>query len=1054
MGMPVPPIWTQEDYAFYADGTESGSVIVGSAGAQQSLDVDTIYFCRLAVSDTAGAENSGPATLTCRWQFNLAGGGWTDVGAATALQFANSSNVAHDDTTSNRQPTGTGTFNAGRVYEQLDDAQVVYTVPDDASTTHTEVLLVFQIDSAQVTDGQEILVRCVEGDGTVFGGTYVDADIDVSEAVSYELNLEPDSYALTGVAVTFTRQLALNVEPDSYALTGVAATLIATFAMNAAAGSLALTGAPVTFEVARGVNLEPDSYALSGVDAEFTATRQMDAEPGSYALTGDPVTFLKGFDFNAEAGSYVLTGAPATVTVSRAINAEPGSYALAGVSAELTRALQTDLNSGSYALTGVAAEFQVDLALVAEPGSYALAGVDTEFLRTRIFNAEPDSYALTGVDADLSKSILADLGPGSYALTGAPATFEAARTVDLAPDSYALTGAPVTFEADTGVMNAEPGSYALTGLPVTFELAGLVLDAEPGAYVLAGAPATLLRTRIVTLDPGAYALTGASLDTDRGLIASFDPDNYVLFGVPALGFVGHPVPRLRYFNNYATTLVVAPTDSDTTLFLASTVGLVDPSGSDSFRLTLQRLSDGAIEIVDVTSVDHVARTVACTRGEEGLLAIPFALGDIVECRLTKETLEGLALLGHDHDLSYSQLVHDHDAAYDPAAHNHTGDYEPLDAETVRRNVAGVFTAQQNVALMALNFGANIAWDLGVAQAAYASFTGAGEIDNPTNMRAGGKYVLLARQISGGAITFGSAYDWGDSAPPVMPAAVGTVMVFVFTCDGARMHGSFSLGHTWAGTLSIAEFIAGIDTGSNYYYWPAQETSGSIAEVLQGYNASLGSAVDHAGPGVFGNGNALYNNNTFNAGIISAGSPKIIDANGTGFTISLVFKPVVGQPSWQEGIFGTHRASGTEYGPWIESNGMNFHTQGPNTYYQGLSGGPDSSNWFRDPQPPAVGAYPLNTAYHMVWTVEWNNTFSSANLVIKNLYMNGVPAENYNGTMKNYNGYTLGNHYQRARWMGFSGYNYIGWFAHCMIINDRALTPSQVLDLYGTMQREA
>jgi hypothetical protein len=69
------------------------------------------------------------------------------------------------------------------VYEQVDDAQVVYTVPDDGTTSHSEVVLVFQIDSAQVTDGQEILVRCVEGDGTVFGGTYTNADIDVNETV-------------------------------------------------------------------------------------------------------------------------------------------------------------------------------------------------------------------------------------------------------------------------------------------------------------------------------------------------------------------------------------------------------------------------------------------------------------------------------------------------------------------------------------------------------------------------------------------------------------------------------------------------------------------------------------------------------------------------------------------------------------------------------------------------------------------------------------------------------------------------------------------------------
>jgi hypothetical protein len=68
MGMPTVPVWTQEDYAFYNDGTESGATIIGSAGAQQNLNVDTVYHCRLLIADTAGAANNTPdPTLTCRW---------------------------------------------------------------------------------------------------------------------------------------------------------------------------------------------------------------------------------------------------------------------------------------------------------------------------------------------------------------------------------------------------------------------------------------------------------------------------------------------------------------------------------------------------------------------------------------------------------------------------------------------------------------------------------------------------------------------------------------------------------------------------------------------------------------------------------------------------------------------------------------------------------------------------------------------------------------------------------------------------------------------------
>lgn len=183
MAKTVNPVWAQQDYAFYSDGTESGSTIVGTAGSQQSLDVDTIYFCRLAIAETAGATES--PILDVRWQYNLAAGGWTDVGTTTPLQFAASSNVTDGGTTSDRIG-GTGTFNAGRIYESANNTATVYT---SSGNDHTEVLLVFTIDSAQVSNGQEILVRCVRGDGTVLD-SYVDADIDVVAPVADALTAD------------------------------------------------------------------------------------------------------------------------------------------------------------------------------------------------------------------------------------------------------------------------------------------------------------------------------------------------------------------------------------------------------------------------------------------------------------------------------------------------------------------------------------------------------------------------------------------------------------------------------------------------------------------------------------------------------------------------------------------------------------------------------------------------------------------------------------------------------------------------------------------------
>ena len=178
MGAPVDPIWEQEDYAFYTDGTETDAVIIGTTGSQQTLEVDTAYHCRLAIGDTNGTNKTNP--LAIKWQYNLAGGGWVDVTTTTPIQFVDNANLADGGPTTNRDPVGTGTFNVGLIYESASTA-TIYTPPLTEVPTHTEVLLHFLIDSAQVTNGQEILVRCVHSDGTSFT-TYVDADINVNEA--------------------------------------------------------------------------------------------------------------------------------------------------------------------------------------------------------------------------------------------------------------------------------------------------------------------------------------------------------------------------------------------------------------------------------------------------------------------------------------------------------------------------------------------------------------------------------------------------------------------------------------------------------------------------------------------------------------------------------------------------------------------------------------------------------------------------------------------------------------------------------------------------------
>lgn len=137
------------------------------------------YHCRLAINETNGA--SEEPLLTLLWQYSKNGDDWTTITGSTPVQFVDNANLTDGGATTNRDPTGTGTFVAGRIYESANTTATCYT---SNGNDHTEALLHFQIDAAQVGVGDELLVRVIEGNGTIFGGTYTNADINVSSGAT------------------------------------------------------------------------------------------------------------------------------------------------------------------------------------------------------------------------------------------------------------------------------------------------------------------------------------------------------------------------------------------------------------------------------------------------------------------------------------------------------------------------------------------------------------------------------------------------------------------------------------------------------------------------------------------------------------------------------------------------------------------------------------------------------------------------------------------------------------------------------------------------------
>jgi hypothetical protein len=164
--------WDQDSYAFYDDGTESGSTQVGTTNTETALDVNTNYQCRLLIQETGGADGS---INTPEFEFNHNSGGWINVtGSSSPVQAVDSTNLTGGGDTTQR--LGAGSFISTNGWVSEDGAMPTLGF---LSGEECEGLLSFQIIGSAVFHGDEILLRMFNMDSYTR-----EADIDVNKPVT------------------------------------------------------------------------------------------------------------------------------------------------------------------------------------------------------------------------------------------------------------------------------------------------------------------------------------------------------------------------------------------------------------------------------------------------------------------------------------------------------------------------------------------------------------------------------------------------------------------------------------------------------------------------------------------------------------------------------------------------------------------------------------------------------------------------------------------------------------------------------------------------------
>lgn len=109
------------------------------------------------------------------------------------------------------------------------------------------------------------------------------------------------------------------------------------------------------------------------------------------------------------------------------------------------------------------------------------------------------------------------------------------------------------------------------------------------------------------------------------------------------------------FSNNALTTLNEPSGvgtGDTTITVDDASVFPTPEAGKTVRATLERLSDNAVEIVDITAISGNDLTV--TRAREGTTALAFDDGDIIEQRWTDEIIDNFPQLGKNNTYTKAQ----------------------------------------------------------------------------------------------------------------------------------------------------------------------------------------------------------------------------------------------------------------------------------------------------------------------------------------------------------------------------------------------------------------
>ena len=478
----TPPTMEVTNWAFYNDGTESGSAIIGSVNTNPSLEPDTIYLVRFGIEETSGNASKNEAP---QLQYNHNAGGWNNVtGSSSVVQSTATSNITDGADTTQRITAFTfDSTNQG--FDEVDGIAGGGTA--DLNNTGFEALFAFQIISTDVANNDTIVLKIVDSNAA-------DADYDVYNQTDPTITVNESTDVSAGITTNLaTSAVGSMAAAITIALTGVLSTGSVGNVGVSTDYQRAITGVQSTSAV--GSVTQSRTVALTGVSGTSAVGSVSPGGDVIEAITGVSSTSAVGSVGVTKSGSAPLTGNAATSAVGTVTASASASQPITGTVS--TSAVGSVSPQTAKALTGNAGTSAVGSVTASSGATKAITGVQATSAVGSVGITESGQVSITGVESTAAVGTVSFTKSGSLPITGVSASSAVGTITASAGTSQALTGLEIT------------GSSGSVGPSISLSLSGVAATSELGSVIVS--------------TPGVAALTGVLSTASAGDVVAFIP---------------------------------------------------------------------------------------------------------------------------------------------------------------------------------------------------------------------------------------------------------------------------------------------------------------------------------------------------------------------------------------------------------------------------------------------------------------------------------------------------------------------------------------------------